>query len=129
MRESEFWARCRKSMPAGMMARRIEDRSGNLGTYDLFLAMDGRAAWLELKVAGPNAQPAIRSGQPAFGRECFDAGVPSGYLVGSSCGHVRLLSPLARKDTWRDHLVASWDEIDMRAVWDALHSSDMVRAA
>lgn len=120
MLESEFWAKCRKTIPKAMMARRIEDRSGNLGTFDTFLAMGGVSGWLELKVAGPNAKPNIRPGQPAFARECFDAGVPAAYLVGSDSGRVRLLHPLTREHDWREHLIMDWDYLDMREIWQAM---------
>lgn len=121
MRESEFWLRVKASLPREWMARRIEDNSGNLGTYDTFLAAKGHPSmWLELKVEGPDAKPDLRKGQPAFGRMLFDAGVPCGYLVGSPNGLVRLIGPLTTGDDWRDHLMGSWTKLDMRKVLSRL---------
>lgn len=109
--EADFWRAIRKGLPARTFARRIEDNSGNLGTFDTFIGRRGRAGWLELKVAGPNAKPSLRPGQPSFGAQCFDAGVPAAYLVGSPNGRVRLIGPLTVGDDWRDHLVMSWDSL------------------
>lgn len=117
MKEALFWGLIRHRMPPGWFVRRIEDASGNLGTYDTFLAHRGWGqAWLELKVAGPNAKPDLRRGQPAFGAGLHAAGVPCGYLVGSPSGKVRLIGPLTTGDDWRDHLVAEWREIDVPSI-------------
>lgn len=105
MKEAEFWRALRRHMPPGLLIRRIEDASGNLGTWDTFLACHGRAAWLELKVAGPAEKPRTRPGQAAFGAALFDAGIPALYLVGSATGTMRAIGPLMTTDTWREHLV------------------------
>lgn len=121
MNEAFFWGLVRHRMPPGWFTRRIEDKSGNLGTYDLFLAhRDWGQAWLELKVAGPDAKPELRKGQPAFGAGLHAAGVPCGYLVGSPNGKVRLIGPLTLGDDWREHLVAEWTHLDVPAVLTAL---------
>lgn len=121
MRESEFWRhRVLPALPLDVFARRIEDSSGNLGTFDVFLARDGRAAWLELKVAGPNEKPNIRAGQPAFAEQCVRAKIPCGYLVGSPKGQVRLLGPRTTGADWREHLVARWVGMDTEALFGFL---------
>lgn len=114
--EKDVWAAFRKHLPSGMMIRRIEDRSGNLGTYDTFLAYMGHATWLELKHAGPNAKPKLRPGQRAFGRNLFDAGLQSGYLTGSRDGTVRLIGQLTSEHDWRDHLIFRRDAMDKETV-------------
>lgn len=123
MREADLWERVRKRLPDDVFARRIEDASGNLGTFDTFLAQRDRgAAWLELKVAGRRAKPDLRPGQPAFAAQCFDVGVPAAYLVGSRCGYARLIGPMTNGEDWRDHVVAEWQIIDVRAILAALFS-------
>lgn len=122
MREAEFWDKVRRGIPGGWMVRRIEDSSGNLGTFDTFLGRRRLSGWLELKVAGPNAKPDLRPGQPAFGRQCVDAQIPAAYLVGSPQGSVRLIGPLTTGPDWRDHLIARWDSLDVPAVLSALFS-------
>lgn len=114
--EAAVWAKFKQHLPARMMRRRIEDASGNKGTWDLFLAMGGHANWLELKCEGPNAKPALREGQPAFGRNLFDAGLTSGYLVGSPNGTVRLIGQLTTGADWRDHLIWRRDKMDKETV-------------
>jgi hypothetical protein len=116
MTEAEFWSKIRKRMPRGVFARRIEDSSGNLGTFDTFVACDGRSAWMELKAAGPNAKPDLRPGQASFAAQCFDAGIPAAYLVGSPNGVVRMIGPGTTGDDWRQHLVARWDHLDVPAI-------------
>lgn len=116
MTEAEFWAKVRANFPPGWMKRRIEDASGNLGTFDLFFGRRDLCGWLELKVAGPNARPKLRPGQPSFGADCFDAGIPAGYLVGSPDGQVRLIGPLTRGHDWREHLIMRWPTLDMQQV-------------
>jgi hypothetical protein len=121
VREAEFWAQIRRGMPTGWFVRRIEDASGNLGTYDTFLAHRGWGqAWMELKVAGPNAKPDLRKGQPAFGQGLDAAGVPCAYLVGSPNGRVRMIGPHTTGDDWREHLIAEWPALDVPAVLTAL---------
>lgn len=121
MLECEFWGKVRPKIPRPWIARRIEDSSGNLGTYDTFMACKGfPSLWLELKVANPKAKPKLRAGQPAFGRMLFDAGVPCAYLVGSDNGYVRLIGPLTTGADWRDHLMGEWDSLDMRKVLSRL---------
>lgn len=121
MRESEFWGQIRKQIDQSWFVRRIEDASGNLGTYDTYLAHKGWGqAWLELKVAGPNAQPDLRKGQPAFGAGLHAAGVPCGYLVGSPNGRVRLIGPLTTGADWRHHVIDSWPDLRVNEVLTAL---------
>lgn len=115
-READVWQAFKRHLPPRMMVRRIEDASGNLGTPDTWLAMGGRSTWLELKHAGPNAKPKLRPGQAAFMRELFDAGLPSGYLVGSPDGSVRLIGQLMSGVDWREHLIFRRDAMDAETV-------------
>jgi hypothetical protein len=114
--EAAVWAAFRSHLPSSIMRRRIEDASGNLGTWDLFLAAGGRANWLELKCDGPNAKPKLRPGQASFGRNLFDAGLTSGYLVGSPNGTVRLIGQLTVGEDWRDHLIWTRTAMDRETV-------------
>lgn len=116
MRESEFWQRVRRQLPKDMFHRRIEDASGNAGTWDTFFARNGRSAWIELKVAGPNAKLNLRPGQAPFGKALFDAGIPAAYLVGSTGGTVRMIGPCTDGVDWRDHLIERWDRLDVAEV-------------
>lgn len=118
--EAAVWAKLRRHLPARMMRRRIEDASGNLGTWDLYLAMGGHSNWTELKCEGPNAKPSLRAGQAAFGRNLFDAGFTSGYIVGSPDGSVRLIGMLTTGDDWRDHLIWRRPAMDKETVDMAL---------
>lgn len=116
MTESDFWQKIQPKLPGGLFYRRIEDASGNLGTYDTFLAGDGKATWFDLKVAGPNAKPKLRPGQPAFGAEAWAAGIPAWYLVASDNGYVRLIDARTNGTNWWGYLVASWDSVTKASV-------------
>jgi hypothetical protein len=116
VRESAFWASVRKQLPRDLFVRRIEDASGNKGTWDTYMARSGRSGWIELKVAGPNAKLELRPGQQPFGQGLFDAGIPAAYLVGSDNGTVRLIGPCTDGKDWRDHVIARWGMLDMTAV-------------
>jgi hypothetical protein len=116
MTEADFWGRIRKKLPRRVFARRIEDNSGNLGTFDTFVGLNGRSAWMELKVAGPNAKPDLRPGQPSFAAQCFDAGIPAAYVIGSSDGSVRMVGPHTIGSDWRDHLICRWSALDVPAL-------------
>jgi hypothetical protein len=103
----------------GSMYRRIEDASGNLGTFDVFMAAKAdwperpaQAAWVELKVAGPNAQPIMRMGQPAFGHDLLVAGVPAYVLVGHPDGSVRLLRGDTKGEDWLESLIGRYQTLD-----------------
>lgn len=100
--------------------RRIEDASGNLGTHDSFIAVDGRAIWCELKVAGPNAKPDIRPGQSAFGVMMMRAGISSCFMVGHPDGSLRLISVFCEGDDWRDHLICRFDALTEEVIWRML---------
>jgi hypothetical protein len=45
--EAAFWARLRRHWPSKVVVRRIEDASGNRGTFDTFLAVS-RPAYLDM---------------------------------------------------------------------------------
>jgi hypothetical protein len=115
-REKDVWDRFKQHLPP-MFSRRIEDASGNLGTYDTFLARNGRSAWLELKFAGPNAKPDLRPGQAAFGLALSNEKIPCGYLIGHGDGSIRVIGPrLMDPADWRDHLEFRRDVLDAEAV-------------
>lgn len=120
MTESDFWQKIRPKLPPGLFYRRIEDASGNLGTYDTFLAGHGRATWFDLKIAGPNARPTLRPGQPAFGAELWEAGIPAWYLVASNNGYVRLIDARTNGRDWWNHVVSSWDRVSKETVSDMI---------
>jgi hypothetical protein len=106
--EARLWAIIRDLLPPDVLARRIEDASGNLGTPDLFLARSGQCAWVELKAAGPHAQLVLRPGQQATMTALHQHGVRCAYLVGFDRGPVRLVGPLTDGKDWREHLIARW---------------------
>lgn len=116
MLESQFWEKVRKAWAPGWMLRRIEDRSGNLGTFDTYYGRFERNGWLELKVAGPNAAFEPRRGQPAFAVDCHKAGIQSAWLVGSPNGLMRLIHPLSIGPDWRDHLLWSGPITDVMKI-------------
>lgn len=119
-READVWGAFRKHLPPGTMVRRIEDASGNLGTWDTFLARGGRCAWLEFKLAGPRAKPTLRRGQRAFGLELVDAGVPAAYVVGSPNGSIRVLDPRTDGADWVLCQIATYDDLNVWTVKDML---------
>jgi hypothetical protein len=91
--------------------RRIEDASGNLGTFDAWIVIRGHVAVTELKVAGPNAKPDMRRGQPAFGSDWTRAGGRAWVLVGHPDGSLRLLRGDTLGEDWRDCLVRRDDRL------------------
>jgi hypothetical protein len=96
--------------------RRIEDASGNLGTFDGFLMVMGRAAWVELKVAGPNAKPKMRRGQPAFGSDILAAHGEAWVLVGHPDGSLRLLFGDTTGEDWHDKLHLRFDRLTVDVI-------------
>lgn len=118
--EREVWAALRKAMPLDALARRIEDASGNLGTWDTFVAWNGHAGWIELKHAGPKAKLDLRPGQLAFGRDLFDHAVPGAYLAGARDGSFRMIGRLTDGDDWARHMIGRWTRIDPETVAEAL---------
>jgi len=99
--------------------RRIEDASGNLGTFDTFMHArtsfpnwPGTASWVELKVAGPNAKPAMRPGQTAFGHDLIMAGCPAYVLVGHADGSVRVLRGDTNGEDWFECLIGRYPALD-----------------
>jgi hypothetical protein len=126
--EAKFWGAIRKQIPSDWFVRRIEDASGNLGTFDTYLAHATYGqGWLELKVGGPNEKPDLRKGQPAFAHGLVQAGVPCGYLVGSMNGEVRLIGPMTIGEDWRHHLIRRWPRLDVPAVLDDLFNRNALR--
>lgn len=84
----------------------------NKGTFDLWMAMGGKCAWVEIKCCGPAAAPTMRSGQAGFGVRCLNAGVPAWVFVGSPMGGWRILHPLTTGKDWPltlRHTGSSWD--------------------
>lgn len=96
--------------------RRIEDASGNLGTYDGFCALKGWPAWVECKLAGPRAKPALRPGQMAFAHDAWAAGVPAWILIGHPDGSCRLIDGRTDGDDWREHLVLRCSRLDAELI-------------
>lgn len=90
--------------------RRIED-TANLGTFDSMLIVKGQMAWIEMKVAGPNAKPDMRPGQPGFGRQWLIAGGLAWVLVGHKDGSLRLIWGDTTGEDWRDQLVGRYDKL------------------
>lgn len=95
----------------------------NKGTFDLFVACGGKVAWVELKVAGPNAKPTVRAGQPGFGAMMALAGVPAVVLVGHPDGGWRLLKGSTTGDDWRECVLASGEVFDHRLVEEIFASA------
>ena len=83
---------------------RIENTAG-LGTFDTFMGGWLGSGWIELKVAGPNAKPTMRPGQPAFGQRMKNAGIPAHVLCCSKAGDVKLICGWTNGDDWRELLV------------------------
>jgi hypothetical protein len=100
--------------------RRIEDASGNLGTFDVWLLIEGRWAVVELKVDGPNAAPRMGKGQPAFGSSVLSAGGEAWVLVGHPDGSLRLLRGDTTGKDWRDRLVRRYDRLTVDVIEDML---------
>ena len=95
----------RKLWPSdSVIWERIENSAG-IGTYDTFMAGPDGAGWIELKIAGPNAKPAMRPGQPAFGNRMLDGGVPAHVLCSTPSGNIKLISGRTFGHDWREHLV------------------------
>lgn len=120
MTESDLWKSIRTKLPSGLFFRRIEDSSGNLGTYDTFMALDGKSTWFDLKIAGPNAKPTLRPGQMAFGMECWNSGIPAYYVIGSDTGLLRLVDARTNGGDWRNHLVLSFPRVTGQAVVEVI---------
>jgi hypothetical protein len=100
--------------------RRIEDSSGALGTFDSFGVVSGRAFWVELKVAGPQAKPNVRPGQTGFGMAMMKAGLPACFMVGHKDGSLRLLSAACTGPDWRDHIIGRFDALTEDVIWSIL---------
>ena len=111
-RESEVWAKLKAALPAEVMAKRIEDASGDLGTWDTWLGCRGWGMWIELKhTETVNRKPKQRPGQYAFGARLSEAKVSGCYIVGSSDGKVRIINQLWYGDDWKEYLIETWDEM------------------
>lgn len=109
-RENEVWHRFKECLPPLVMAIRIEDASGTLGTWDAWVGAEGRGAWFEFKhTQTVSRKPRLRPGQHGFGMRLHVAKVPGCYIVGSSDGKVRLINGLTLGEDWRDHVIEVWD--------------------
>lgn len=86
------------------------------GTFDTFIGSSIGCGWIELKVAGPNAKPQMRPGQPGFGAKMLRAGVPAHVIACSKRGEVRLMRGETMGDDWRDHVLMRCDLRDMEAM-------------
>ena len=122
--EAEVWASVKRELPGYVMARRIEDSSGALGTWDVWIGWNQRSGWLELKhTNGPGERPKLRPGQAAFGADLISAMVPGLYLVGDRQGTVRVLSRGYDGEDWRKSLMSHykiWDKYAMNDVLDLM---------
>ena len=96
-----------------IMVQRIENTLST-GVFDTFVGTPWGAGWIELKIAGPQAKPAMRPGQPGFGHRCMTAGVPAHVLCASADGYLKLLNGWTIGEDWRDHvaLTGSLDDLD-----------------
>lgn len=86
------------------------------GTFDVWLAVGGRSAWVELKMGGPNTKPDMRPGQLAFGMGVMGAGIPAWVLVGQQDGSCRLIHGGTDGENWRDLLHSRWAEVGPEVV-------------
>lgn len=100
--------------------RRIEDASGNLGTHDVAMIVDGLPIWAELKeTETPGEKPDVRPGQAAFGRMVRRAGGLSVMLVANKRNdEVRVLRGDCRGPDWRECLIHE-GPLDL-TLWDAI---------
>jgi hypothetical protein len=101
-----------------LLMHRVENVAA-IGTFDTFFGTPWGSGWIELKIAGPKAQPQVRPGQPGFGMRCFAAGVPAYILCSSHAGRIRLLQGYCLGSDWRDHQIMEGtisDAESMRAV-------------
>jgi len=103
MTESQLHKLLKKRDPKSFM-HRIENVAA-LGTFDTYYAKGGRSGWIELKIAGPNAKPEMRSGQPGFGERLRKQGIPAHVLCCSKSHELKLLNGWVLGDDWREHLV------------------------
>lgn len=116
-REAEVWKAFREALPREVMVRRIEDASGNLGTWDVWLGYMRRGMWVELKHDETVLRrPKLRKGQYAFGLELEAAKVPGCYICGSSDGKVRIISHLYDGEDWESSLIEIWDGMSQENV-------------
>jgi len=114
--EADVWKALRSMIPMDVMARRIEDASGNLGTHDTYLARRGRSGWLELKFNGADASPKLRKGQHAFAVKLLDSGVYTAYLAGHPDGRVTLYGQMLKGPDWKDHVINRWPRLTPQVV-------------
>jgi hypothetical protein len=115
--EREVWAALKRALPPGLMVRRIEDMSGNLGTWDTWIGCRGWGMWIELKCCETaKRKPKLRPGQYAFGLDLERADVPGCYIVGSGDGKVRVLNRLYDGDDWVKAIEDEWTEMDREKV-------------
>ncbi len=109
--ERDVWARVKRCVPADVWGKRLEDASGDLGTFDVVLMRKRRAMWIELKFGGPNAKPDMRKGQAAFAMKGRKYGVKCVVIMGHPDGSCRIIDGVTTGEDWRDHLLSRWDEI------------------
>ena len=94
---------------SGFFYSRVENTLSGGFPDTLFSA--GRLVLCELKVAGPNAKPDMRPGQPGFGYSVLSSGQPSFILIGHPDGSCRLLWGDCVGDDWRDRLISRFDDV------------------
>jgi hypothetical protein len=115
--EAAVWQKFRQSLPRGVWGKRIEDSSGDLGTWDTILMAGGRSAWIELKhTVTMRRKPELRPGQLAFGLRLEQHDIPGFYLCGSCDGKVRILSRNYNGLDWKEALVETWDGMPDTAI-------------
>lgn len=93
----------------------VENRV-NVGTFDTWIGCNRRSAWVELKIAGPNAAPKMRPGQPGFGYRQICVGHPAVVLVGHKDESYRLIAPDTVGSDWREKLLERGDTLDWRVI-------------
>lgn len=116
-KEADVWQRFRECLPRGVMARRIEDASGALGTWDCWLGSGRWGMWLEFKfTATDKRKPELRPGQMAFGYDLKAAKVEGRYVVGCGQGNVRILDQLYDGEDWKKSQQEQWLSINEKNV-------------
>ena len=108
--EADVVAAFKDCLPKGLMYRRIEDASGNLGTWDSWIGGPGNwGLWLEFKFTETDRRrPRLRPGQWAFGLDLKAAGQVGFYVVGARKGNIRVLSQEYNGSDWKEAQLEQW---------------------
>lgn len=99
--ESRLWTACRKHLPAGVAAFRVENRAG-VGMPDVAIVLRSGTAWVELKA--PKSQPRLRVEETDIRTHlfCFS----SDYW--ESAFHQKLQSQEVIEDVTTDNIMLSF---------------------